>query len=62
MASRLQTLLSRISPVTPQERERRARGAQRLKERLSRVLFYAKAAEKDGDKYWEAFYASRVNS
>ncbi len=48
--------------MTDEEKNRRRLGAQRLKERLSRVPFYAKAAEKDGEGYWESFYASRVKS
>jgi hypothetical protein len=59
-------LLAQCSRVShsPKEQERRRLGAQRLKERLSRVPFYAKKARKyaDEDKYWEGFYASRIHS
>ncbi len=43
------------------EKDRRQRGAKRLRERLSSVPFYAKAAERDGPGYWYDFYLSRVN-
>ena len=45
---------------SPQEIERRALGAQRLKEAFSAIPFYARAAQSDPD-YWNEFYASRVN-
>lgn len=61
MESLLEKLLS-TSSLSQEELARRARGAQRLKERLSSMPFYAKAAEKDGPGYWEKFYASRVKS
>jgi hypothetical protein len=61
METRLRTLISRHA-LTWNERERRKRGAQRLKERLSCVPFYAEAARKHGEGYWEGFYASRVKS
>jgi len=43
------------------ELERRALGAQRLKELYSSDPYYARRAEKDPD-YWHGFYASRINS
>ena len=61
MRSELRTLISKCR-ISKKERERRARGAQRLKERLSSVPFYADAAMRDGPGYWEKFYASRVKS
>lgn len=51
---------ARVS-LSEAEQDRRKRGAQRLKESFSKIPFYAKAAEKDGDTYWERFYASRIN-
>ena len=42
------------------ECERRARGAERLKERFSCVPFYAQKAMNDPD-YWSKFYDSRIN-
>ena len=44
-----------------QELERRAQGAQRLKEAYSSIPWYAEAAKNDPD-YWIVFYDSRVNS
>jgi hypothetical protein len=41
------------------EVERRARGAERLREAFSSVPFYAQRAEKDPD-YWHSLYVSRV--
>jgi predicted secreted protein len=55
-------MLASLPALSPEERERRELGAKRLKERLSGVPYYAKCAEEDGDDYWRAFYASRVNS
>ncbi len=53
---------ARVS-FSPEEQARRRQGAQRLGESFSRAPFYAEAAQKSGDedKYWEGFYASRVN-
>lgn len=42
-----------------EEAERRARGAQRLKEIYSSKPFYARQAERDLD-YWNKFYDSRA--
>lgn len=47
--------------LPPEEIERRARGAQRLKEAFSSIPFHARKAAKDPD-YWHHFYVSRVNS
>jgi len=47
--------------LTPEERQQRELGATRLKERLSRLPFYAKASELHGDEYWAQFYESRMN-
>lgn len=49
--------------LSDKESQRRKDGAQRLKERLGRVPFYAEAARKhsNGDEYWERFYASRIH-
>lgn len=62
--NRDEPLLDRCARVSfsPEERERRRQRAKHLKERLSEVPFYAKAAEKDGEGYSEKFYASRVQS
>lgn len=46
--------------LPPEEVERRARGAIRLKEAYSTIPFYAERAKEDPD-YWNHFYASRVN-
>jgi hypothetical protein len=46
---------------SPEEIDRRERGAQRLKKSFSRIPYYRKAAEKDGDDYWRRFYASRIH-
>ena len=43
------------------EVERRARGAERLKETHSHIPWYARKAARDPD-YWDQFYDSRVNS
>ena len=43
-----------------QELERRARGAERLKEACSSTPFYTERAKKDPD-YWHKFYAGMVN-
>lgn len=43
------------------ERERRERGATRLRELYSKMPFYANAAKLDGNEYWASFYDSRVN-
>ncbi|NDW45570.1 hypothetical protein [Ruegeria sp. PrR005] len=51
-------LKARLYPLA--ELERRALGAQRLKEAYSCVPFYAQRAAKDPD-YWNEFYASRPN-
>ena len=42
------------------EMERRARGAQRLKEAFSSILWHTQRAAKDPD-YWHGLYASRIN-
>lgn len=46
--------------LPPQEIERRALGAIRLKEAFSSIPWHARKAAKDPD-YWNGFYASRVN-
>lgn len=46
--------------LPPEEIERRAQGALRLKEAFSSNPFYARKAENDPE-YWNHFYASRVN-
>ncbi|TQE97537.1 MAG: hypothetical protein FKY71_15985 [Spiribacter salinus] len=43
---------------SPSEIEKRRLGAQRLKARLGHLPGYAKKAEKRGDDYWLALYAS----
>lgn len=43
-----------------QECERRARGADRLKEVYSSIPFHAQKAAKDPE-YWDSLYASAVN-
>lgn len=43
-----------------QECERRAQGAQRLKEAFSSTPFYAQRAAKDPD-YWNELYGSSIN-
>jgi hypothetical protein len=48
--------------LSPEEIERRKRGAQRLKERLSHMPFYKRAEERDGPVYWDRLYASQVNT
>lgn len=48
--------------LSPKEIERRKRGAQRLKERLSHMPFYKRAEERDGLVYWDRLYASQVNT
>jgi len=60
-ASPLRKRIGAVSPLSQAELDRRTQGAQRLKERLSRVPFYAKQAKGDPD-YWQKFYASRVKS
>lgn len=42
------------------ELERRARGAERLKEAFSSIPFYAQRAKANPD-FWNEFYDSRVN-
>jgi len=42
------------------ECERRARGAERLKEAFSSIPWHAKRAASDPD-YWNKFYDSQVN-
>jgi hypothetical protein len=44
----------------PQEIERRALGAQRLRQAFSSIPWHAKRAAEDPD-YWNQLYASRVN-
>ena len=46
--------------MDPREVERRAQGAERLREAFSSTPFYAQRAEQDPD-YWNEFYSSRVN-
>lgn len=46
--------------LPPEEIERRAQGARRLKERLSSIPWYAAKAAKDPD-FWHHFYTSGVN-
>jgi hypothetical protein len=48
-------------PLSPEEVERRRLGTLRLKERLSKVPFYAESAKGDPD-YWEKFYLTRINT
>ena len=48
--------------LSQKEQERRHQGAERLKERLSSIPWYAEAARRYGEGYWEMLYASRVNS
>jgi len=47
-----------MPPLPPEEVERRRLAAQRMKERLSSIPFYAK---KD-DVFWRTFQASRVKA
>lgn len=46
--------------LPPQEIERRALGAQRLKEVLASIPWHVRKAERNPD-YWNVLYASRVN-
>ena len=57
----LQTQISRISR-SPKEEERRRLGAQRLKERLCNIPYYALGESKHGNEYWASFYDSGVMS
>jgi hypothetical protein len=59
--SPLQILILK-NALSPEEIERRKRGAQRLKERLSHMPFYKKAEERSGPEYWDHLYASQVNT
>ena len=43
---------------SPAEKEKRRRGAQRLKEVLGKLPGYAKKAEEDGESFWLALYDS----
>jgi hypothetical protein len=53
--------VARIS-LSQKEQERRRLGAERLKARLSSIPWYAEAARRYGEGYWEMLYDSRVNS
>lgn len=57
----LQKLLV-LHALSPEEIERRKRGAQRLRERLKHIPFYKRAEERDGLVYWDRLYASQVNT
>jgi hypothetical protein len=46
--------------LPPQEIERRASGAQRLKEAFSSIPWHARKAARDPE-YWNTLYASQVN-
>jgi hypothetical protein len=52
---------ARVS-LSHKEQERQRLGAERLKERLSSIPWYAEAARDYGKGYWEMLYASAVNS
>ncbi len=54
-------LILSTPPVSLEERARRERGAERLKEAFSSIPFYARRAEKDPD-YWNKLYASAINT
>jgi len=56
MASNLTKRISQMQPLPQEEVERRQLAAQRLKERLSSIPFYA---EKN-DAFWHTFQASRI--
>ena len=50
-----------VPPLSQEELDRRERGAQRLKERLSAIPWYAaKAAKPNGDVFFRALYGSCV--
>ena len=57
----LQKLLV-LHALSPEEIERRKRGAQRLRERLSHMPFYKMKEQRSGPQYWDHLYASQVNS
>lgn len=59
-ASPLLTALWQSGVLSKAELERRARGAERLKEAFSSTPFYAQRAAKNPD-YWNDLYSSRVN-
>lgn len=46
--------------LSPQERERRERAAQRLKEVYSSIPWYKEQGEKDGDQFWRNFQGRAV--
>ncbi len=46
--------------LPPEEVERRAQGAQRLKEAFSSIPWHTSRAERDPE-YWNTLYASQVN-
>ena len=48
------------NPISPQERERRERAAQRLKEVYSSIPWYKAQGEKHGDEFWRALQARAV--
>lgn len=57
----LEEMLSKYS-LSPQERERRKRAQQRLKEAYSSIPWYKEQGEKYGDLYWESLHDSAVLS
>lgn len=58
----LETLISSLSPLSPEELERRRQGALRLRERLLVLPFYQDKDKRLGMEYWETLYTSQVNS
>lgn len=61
VAEDLTTLLEMPSLLSAAELARRAADAQRLKEDLSHVPFYARRAALLGESYWRSLLASEVN-
>lgn len=60
-AEELQKIYS-MYQLSSQERERRERAAQRLKEVYSSIPWYKARGERDGDQFWESLHARAVLS
>ena len=60
-ASRFLSELWKSGVIPHEELERRALGAERLRETFSSIPFYAQRAAEDPD-YWNLLYTSRVNT
>jgi len=56
----LRELISKVPPISPEEKAARMRGQQLLKERLSSIPFHQRQAKKYGEEHWARLHDSSI--